>query len=231
MREKYLWMAIAVLTVLTLGQACYIYEETASAKENPGASPLKPELKKQGYSEKATDAQWEEYQRWRDRVQRSLDSGNPLLEPDFDAFFNDTYFSRGLEPFAEMERIHRQMSDQVSVSEKPLFDSYWDKWFEQRMQMGQFATDTSRAGNAVTISILVPGLDAGTADVNITKERIKISFTVNAAFRQQGGGLMVVKEAPRSYVKILPVPADAEPGTGKAVIEGERIKIEFRKKR
>lgn len=231
MREKYLWVAIAVLTVLTLGQACYIYEETASAKESPAPSPLKPELKKRGYSEKASDAQWEEYQRWRDRVQRSLDSGSPLLEPDFDAFFNDAYFSRGPEPFAEMEFIHRQMSDQAGGSGKPLFDSYWDKWFEQRMKMGRFATDISRAGDAVTISIQVPGLAAGTADVNITGGRIKISFYAKAAYREKSGDLVVIKQTSQSYVKILPVPADAEPGTGKAVIEGERIKIEFRKKR
>lgn len=36
MREKYLWLAIIFLVLVTLGQACFIYEQSAVARESGG---------------------------------------------------------------------------------------------------------------------------------------------------------------------------------------------------
>ncbi len=231
MREKYLWMAIAVLTALTLGQACYIYEETAAANESSDPSPLKPEPGKAAYSQKAADAQWDEFRKWRGRIQGKLDSGAPLLEPDFDAYFDDRYFAGSPEPFAEMERVRRRMAGLVGGREMPLFESYWDKWFEQRMRMGRFATETVRAGTEIVITIKVPGLEAGTADVNITADRIKVSFTARSSPGKTRPDPVVMRESSRRYIKMLPVPYDADAATGKTEVTGELVKIEFQAKK
>lgn len=230
MREKYLWIVITVLTVLSLGQACYIYEETAAAGESSGPSPLRQGIERTAYSEKASDAQWEEFQKWRGSIQGRLDSGTPLLEPDFDAFFNDNYFTGRREPFAEMERIRGRMGGLVGEAGKPLFDGYWDKWFEQRMQMGQFKTEIIRAGTEMTLTILVPGLRSETTDVDITPDRIRVSFSVSASSGKSNGDGAVVREAARKYIKILPVPEDADAASGQAEITGDRIRIGFKQK-
>lgn len=227
MREKYLWLAIAVLTALTLGQSCYIYERNLSAKEAFEKEPLRTEIHKSFQVEKAVDAQWEEFEKWRDRIQKQLNQGNPLLERDFDAFFNDRFFSGKFSPFTELERIHRQMSDEFEGAEKNLFEDYWDKWFGQRMRMGRFKTDILRTGRDVTIIIHAPGLDGKTAEINITDDRIRMFFSAKTASEEKSAGGTVKRESSQSYVKILPIPEDAEAGTGKVEIDGERVIIKF----
>lgn len=227
MREKYLWLVIAALLILLFGQSCYLYEQRVVAGESSGPHPLQPDIHGQLYLEKSRDAQWEEFEKWRDRVRAQLGRGDPLLEKDFDVFFNDRFFSGKFSPFTEMKRLRREMSGLLGRSEKLLFDGYWDKWFEQRMLMGQFSTNVSRSARDVTIGINVPGLSGETLDINITDDRIRISFSAKTGAESEIAGGLVKKESYQSYVKIMPLPVDAVPGTGKVKVEGERVMIRF----
>ncbi|HAT71918.1 MAG TPA: hypothetical protein DCS63_03785 [Elusimicrobia bacterium] len=231
MREKYLWLAVVVLTALTLGQACYIYECNVSAKEFGEQAPVRPEIYKKLHAEKASDAQWEEFEKWRDRIRNQVSRGGPLLERDFDVFFGDRFFAGRPEPFAEIERVRRKMSEQLGGEEKAIFENYWEKWFEQRMRMAQFKTGVVRSGENVTLTIQVPGLAGGTADVDITGDRIKISFRAEIFSEEKSGGGIIRREPARGYVKILPLPAEAEAGTGKVEIGAESVKITFARKK
>jgi HSP20 family molecular chaperone IbpA len=227
MREKYLWLAVMVLTVLTLGQACYIYECSLSAKEISGEVPVRPEIAQKAYAEKALEAQEEEFEKWRDRIKWQVYRGDPLGERDFDVFFNDRYFSGRGDPFGEMERIHRQLSDLFPGPEKTLFDDYWDRWFEQRMRMAQFTTQIIRTGEDVTLSVTVPGLAGGTAAVDITGDRIKIAFRAASSSEEKTSNGLIRSGQAQDYLKILPVPEEADAATGKVEIRGERVKITF----
>jgi len=230
MREKYMWLAIIFLLLLTVGQACYIYERNAVAKEI-SEPPGPPEIYQKAYSEKAFDAQWEELEKWRVKVREQINQGFPLLDPDFDDFFNDRFFSGRVNPFAEMERVHSQVSGEFRDSDKTLFDGYWDKWFQQRMKMGQFKTELARTDKDVTLTIRVPGLAARTADINITDDRIRIAFSARTSSVEKSGEGIVKKETSQSYIKILPVPEDAARGTGKVEIGKEEVKIKFERKK
>jgi|GEM_PF-1089055 len=229
MREKYLWLAIAILTALTLGQACYIYEQKASAIEISDPPPVQPKIKQMAYADKASEAQAEELEKWRKKVREQINQGGALLETDFDSYFNDRFFSGRPDPFADIQRVHSQMSSEFGNGKKTLFDGYWNKWFEQRLMPGQFNLDTATTDSDVTLTLRVPGLK--TADVDITKERIKIFLTTNASPEGKSGEALIKKTPPQSYIKILPIPADAVPVTGKARIEGDLIKIRFDRKR
>ena len=230
MREKYLWLAIALLTAITLGQACYIYGSRVNATEFPENPPAQPAIHERLYAEKASDAQWEEFRKWRDRIQGRLDSGGALAEPDFDVFFNDRFFSDKVNPFLEMENIHRQMSSVFQGTEKSAFDAYWEKWFTQRMMTDQFKTETGRTAEKVTLTMQIPGLAGGTPDVNITKNRIRIAFSARTASEDGSAGGIIKKETAQNFIKILPVPEDAVPGTGRVETEGQRLKITFERK-
>lgn len=227
MREKYLWLVIAALLILLSGQSCYIYEQQVAAGEGGGPPPLQPDIRGRLYLEKSRDAQWEEFEKWRDRVRDQLGRGDPLLEKDFDVFFNDRFFSGKFSPFTEIERLRREMTGQLGGSERLLFDGYWDKWFEQRMRMGKFSTDISRSDRHVTIGVNVPGLAEDTLDINISDDRIKISFSARTGSEREIAGGVVKKESYQSYVKIMPLPVDAVAGTGKVKAEGERVTIRF----
>jgi len=227
MREKYLWLAIIFLLLLTMGQSCYIYERNATAKDISEPPRAIPEIYQKAYSEKAFDAQREELGKWRDRIQNELDRGNPLGEPDFDVFFDDAFFSRKPDPFTEMEQIHRHMSDRFQGSEKSAFEDYWDKWFAQRLAMGQFKTGLTRTASDVTLTIDVPGLSGKTADIDITADRIKISFSAATSSSEKSAAGVVKKESSQNYIKILPLPPDAVAGTGKVEITGQQVKIKF----
>lgn len=231
MREKYLWLAIIFLLLLTVGQACYIYERNALAKEISAPPSAQPEIYRKAYAEKAYDAQWEELEKWRGKVREQISQGFPLLDPDFDDFFNDRFFSGSVNPFAEMERVHRQVSGEFRDADKTLFDGYWDKWFQQRMKMGQFKTELTRTDKDVTITIRVPGLAAKTADINITDDRIRIAFSAKTSSEERSGEGIVKKETSQSYIKILPVPGDAVRGTGKVEIGKDEVKIKFERKK
>lgn len=231
MREKYLWLAISVLTALTLGQACYIYEGRAVAKEfMEDPPPVQPGIHRQGHAAKAYDAQQEEFEKWRGKVREQISQGFPLLEKDFDYFFGDRFFTGRADPFAEMERLRRQLSGEFRDSDRTLFDGYWDRWFAQRMRLGQFRTEVTRTDKEVTLAISLPGLAAGTAEVNIKEGRIKLSFQARSASEHKSAGSIIKRESSESYVKILPVPEDAVPDTGKVRIEGELVKIRFERR-
>ena len=231
MREKYLWLAISVLTALTLGQACYIYEEKAVAKEFMEEHPPgQPEIHQQGHSAKAYEAQQEEFEKWRGRVREQINQGFPLLERDFDVFFGDRFFTGRGNPFAEMERLRRQLSGEFRDSDRTLFDGYWDKWFEQRMRLGRFKTEIGRTDREITLTISLPGLAGGSADVNIKEGRIKLSFQARSASGHKSAESLLKRESSESYVKIMPVPEDAVPGTGKVQIDGELVKIKFERR-
>ncbi len=230
MREKYIWVAVGLLALLTLGRACYMYEQKAAATEIDRQPPVRPEISKMGHAQKAFDAQQEELDKWRAKVREQIDQGFALGDRDFDEFFNDRYFSGSANPFAEMDRIHGELSRNLRDAEKTLFEGYWNTWFERRMRMRQFPAEVKRTARDITLTIRIPGLSAGTADVNISGERIKISFSARAQAEEKREGLVTKTESSQSFIKILPVPEDAAAGTGKAVIDGELVKITFARK-
>lgn len=149
MNIKFLWAAIIFLSLLVLAQAGYIYKQRSGAD----TASAKAALSQGEDQEKDLDAQWEELEKWRTNVHKQMNSGSPLLDPDFDSFFNDKFFGRRYNPFTEMERIHRRMLDTLRESERTLFDDSWGRWYGRRMLMGQFATEITRTDKEVTVAI------------------------------------------------------------------------------
>lgn len=223
MNVKLLWAVIIFLALLVLVEAGYIYKQRAGE----GGGPAPTEEERKSYSDKGFDARWKELEKWRGKVHERLRSGAPMLDPDFDGFFDDRFFGRKYGPFTEMERIHRQMLETLRESERALFDDSWDRWYGRRMAMGEYKTAVTRTEKDVTLSIQLPGLAARTADIDITEDRIKISFTAKTSDEEKKPGGVMKKGSVESHVKILPLPEDAVPGTGKAEIDGETVKIRF----
>ena len=212
MKEAVLYTLLGALTVACLGQGYYIYTHRKSSAPAPhGAWPARTEKLNQN-------------------VQRSISRGEALPPAVFDDFFNDEFFGRRLDPFAEMERIHRQMADMFRSSERAMLDSSWNSWFNERMGMDEFRAKVSRTDKNVVLSFDIPGIDGNTADININDDRIRISFTARDVQDKNDGKGAVRRESTRSYMKILPVPEDAVPSSAKTSIDKDRVTITFDKK-
>lgn len=213
MKEKLLWIAVILLLLLSLVQGYYIYTARDGEQKAGG--------------EQAPDAQWPELENWRKETQKQLLLGNPLPARDFDAFFDDRFFGRKYDPFAEMDRVHRQMLNWLRESEKFLFNESWDKWFAERMTMGRFKTEISRTEKNVILTIDVPGINSKELKVDINRGRIRISFSARASGEERKAGGVTRSESSQSYIKILPVPAGALADTAVTTRDGERVVITF----
>jgi HSP20 family molecular chaperone IbpA len=228
MKEKFLWMAVMLLAAVCAGEAWYIH--AGRAKPAPAMAAGAQAAARREQVEKAFDNRLGELEAWRDSVHRRLMQGTAPVPEDFDRFFDDQFFGRRFSPFTEMERIHRQMTEAFKDSEKAMFDDSWDKWFAERMDMAQFETSVERSDKEVVVTVKVPGLDKARSDISVNNDRIKLSFTSRKKNEAKGAAGVVKSEAVRSYIKILPVPADAIAGSGKVVVEGDKVRITFARK-
>lgn len=98
------------------------------------------------------------------------------------------------------------------------------------MNMGQFKTDIARTDKEVIVSIQISGLLKETFNIDVNNDRIKIIFTSKNTTDESSGNNIAKKKSVSSYVKILPIPEDAAPGSNKVDISGETIKIRFDRK-
>lgn len=213
MSTKVLYCVIALLLIACLGQAYYIhskktYSSVVSARTD---WPSRTDKLQQD-------------------VRQKLQKREALPPELFDAFFNDEFFGRRFNPFAEMERMHRQMAEMLGEPEKLQFDNSWGRWFSERIGMDEFKTSISRTDKNVILTMTIPGIDNKTADININTDRIKISFaTKNVQDKKEGGGA-IHSESSQSYMKIIPIPEDAVAATAKTEIKNSKVTITFDKK-
>lgn len=228
MKEKLLWIAVIALAALSAGEAWYI--RAGRGKTLPVPEARARAAARRDDEAKAFGSRLSGLEAWRDSVHKRLMQGTAPAPEDFDRFFDDEFFGRRFSPFAEMERIHRQMTEAFKDSERAVFDDSWDKWFTERMDMDQFETSVERSDKEVVVTVKVPGIDKAKADISVNNDRIKLSFTSRKENEEKGADGVVKSEAVRSYVKILPVPVDAVGASGKTSVDGDKVRIVFARK-
>lgn len=212
MKEKALYSALVILLLACLGQAYYIHTQKKPAESAQRNNwPARTEKLNQD-------------------VQQRIHRGEPPPPAVFDDFFNDDFFGRKFNPFAEMELIHRQMAQAFQESERRMLDNSWDNWFNDRMGMEAFRTNITRTDKNVAIAIDIPGIDDKTADISINADRIRISFTAKNVQDKKDEKGAVHQESSRSYTKIMPVPEDAVATTAKTSIANGKVTITFGRK-
>ena len=171
-----------------------------------------------------------ELKNWQAEVSGQIARDKMLEGKVFDRFFNDEFFRNHSDPFAEMERIRKEMRNMFSKTDMNVFNSSWDKWFKERMRMDEFRTQVSRTDKNVIVAISVPGIKLQTEDISVSKGRIKISFNAVSKHEEKKNGGVVKSEISKSYEKIMPVPEDAVPRAYDAKIQGDTIRITFARK-
>ena len=51
---------------------------------------------------------------------------------EFDRFFDDDFFSMQTDPFAEMERMQKQLDEMMGRQSRGMFNDSWNSWFGDR---------------------------------------------------------------------------------------------------
>lgn len=164
---------------------------------------------------------------WRSSLRGQIIGGRPVPPDMFDKYFNDKFFSENLDPFLEVEKMHKDMSGAFKDAGQSLFDSSWDNWFENRIKTKEFEPTVFLSEKAVLIFVNIPGLDRKTAAVKINDDFVKISFDAKTRRKDVEGKGAAETYSTRSYLKKLPLPYWAVPNTAKFSIERNTIVIKF----
>jgi len=173
--------------------------------------------------DRVSGEKWNDLDSWRGRIQARLEVGGRLYPGDFDTFFNDRFFSGRAAPFRELDDIKRQTLERLPKEQRAAFEESWAQWSAERLALGRVSAEVVHSETELTLVIRLPGVQARDVGVEVGERRVKISYAVPVPGRGIKG------EPPQSYVKLLPVPEDAAPGTAVVTRDGERLLITFKR--
>lgn len=187
------WGIAALLGVACLGEAAYIVAHRASASSPPGRDVTRP-----------AD---EELARWEKRLHEEIERTGELKDKDFDNLFGDDFFRRRFDPFAEVDRVGRQIEKGLDSSERSLFKSSFHDWFAKRMDVSGVTTKVADEGKSVLVTFGVPGLDEGSAKFDVNANRIRFRYDTRKEVKKRGSDV----ETSERVEKVLPLPPGADP--------------------
>lgn len=145
-----------------------------------------------------------------------------------DQFFNDGFFAGKSDPFKEMERMQKQMKQEMDKSLRETFDSSWNSWFGNRF-MGGDALDMNvyETKNAYVYRFTIPNLKEQKLDVNVSKEGITIQgdFTQNAEKMNPQRNVVARQEKHSSVYRNFPIPEDADVQKAEVNNQGGQIVV------
>jgi HSP20 family protein len=124
---------------------------------------------------------------------------------DFDDLFDDRFFGRRFDPFAEMREL------------------------EKRFQSEFGETKTAETDKEVIVELSIPGLDKDSLIIDVNESRIRIAYDARRVQdRKDAGGRRVMRsESSQHFEKILPVPENADGRSSRIEREGGAVKIIF----
>lgn len=175
---------------------------------------------------------WAEQYRWMEQARKNLLRGSPIPFKDFDDLFNDQFFSRRRDPFAEMLEFQKRLDSELGGQEKSLFGRSWSGWFDDRMDLTAIQEKTRETDKEVIVELKIRGLDKDSLNINVNGSRIRVAYdTKKLEDKKDGKGREIFKsESVQHFEKIMPIPAKADPQKNRIEREEDVVKIIFPKK-
>lgn len=212
MDKKWVIALLTPLIVICAAQSVYIYQQRQAQKRM-----LDP---------------WAGLDQWMSQANLGLFSGEPVPFRDFDKLFNDRFFGRSFDPFRAIEGFPERFDSLLTPENRPLFKQSWRDWFQSRMDTTDINPDVKTTKEQVIISLKIPGLQQESLNVNVDKDRIKVSYNAkNSEEKKDKDGHVIQKsESVQQFEKIMPVPPEADPNTAQITKDGDKVQITFKKK-
>lgn len=213
MNNKILWCAIGLLSAACAAQAYYIHSQRKADKVAPAVGDIA-----------------REQEQWLAQARKSMLGRTPVPFRQFDDLFNDEFFGRRFDPFAEIEGFQKRMAPLLPDEQLPLFGQSWQNWIHDRMDLTELQSESKTTEKEVVVSFKIPGLAGESLNVDVNDDRIRIAYDAKTVDEKKSAQRVYRNESIRHYEKIMPVPEEAEPKKNRVVHEGNRIKIIFERR-
>jgi HSP20 family molecular chaperone IbpA len=211
MSTRVLWGVVALLGVTCIAEGSYIASNRRAERPPDAANPAVDPVR--------------DLDKWEQRLQSDLASAGRLEDRDFDRLFGDDFFRQRIDPFAEIDKVGREIGNRLEGRDRELFGSAFRNWFEKRIDLTGITSKVQDKGKNVAVTFEIPGLDTDTVKLDVNADRIRLSY---GALKTEKKG-KTTTEAVASFEKIIPLPDGVDP-TGFTVQKGKNeLTVVFRK--
>jgi HSP20 family molecular chaperone IbpA len=205
-------MLFAMLLTMALGGVANLY-----AKDTPNPAGTDP---------------WAREQEWAAQARKTLDLGLPIPTDQFDKLFNDEFFNRKFDPFAEINDAEKRLAPLFKEEQRALMGQSFRDWFESRMQLFSLNPQIASTKDKVIDSFTVPGGQGSACRVDVNKSRIRISCEQQVSNEKKDvkSGTYEKSAAMQRIDKVMPIPPGVNPNSAKTERDGDVMKVIFDKK-
>jgi HSP20 family molecular chaperone IbpA len=210
MKQRILWIFIALLATTCAAQGYYIHNQ-----QRPQSAE--------------TFLREDE---WLRQARKRMLEGGQIPFKDFDELFDDRLFGGRLDPFAEMRELQKHFNSQLWQDRKPFFSQSWDDWFSGRMDLSSVAVKTKETDKEVVVELHVPNLDKDSLNIDVNKSRIRVAYDAKdtRSSKDASGREYFRSESTRHFEKLMPVPENADGASSRIEREGNVVKIIFQRR-
>lgn len=213
MNNKIPWCAVGLLSAACAAQAYYIHSQKKTEKSAQAVNDIVREQEK-----------------WIAEARKSMLGRTPVPFRQFDDLFNDDFFGRRFDPFAEIENFQKRMAPLLSDDQRSLFGQSWKDWVHDRMDLAEIQSESKTTEKEVIVSLKIPGLTGESLNVDVNDDRIRIAYDAKNVEEKKGAQGAYRNESVRHFEKIMPIPEEADSKRNRVVHEGNLIKIVFERR-
>ena len=164
---------------------------------------------------------------WLDQITAKLNSDKPVTSEDFDAVFNDNFFSNSSAPFKDIELLEKKVNDRLENQKKQFGNSY-HQWVADRLEVNDLEPDIINGEDTVAFDFKTPQAQSNSVNIDINKVRIKLAYAAKdeREIKRPDGTYMKTSFLKRRE-KIIALPAGVNPAKYKVEQAPGRVRIIF----
>ena len=165
---------------------------------------------------------------------KQADSLRPLIQKDFDKFFNhsfdDDFFNPDFSPFKQMEKMRKNMDKLFSDRFGDLNSNlYFDDWFKGKFGGTVFDIDQDEDDDYVYYTIKAEGIDKSNVKVDVQDGMVNISGKVDQMNENKSEDSLSKSRFSSSFSRSFPVPSNVDANSVKFEAKDDEIVIKFPK--
>jgi len=166
---------------------------------------------------------------WINRITAKLNSNKPVTPADFDAVFNDNFFSNSAAPFKDLELLEKKVNDRLE-GQKRQFGNFYRQWMADRFEVTDLEPDIINGEDTVALDFKTPQAQDDSIRIDINKARVKMAYAVKdeREIKRPDGSYMKTSFLKRRE-KIIAIPAGVNPAKYKVEQAPGRVRIIFNK--
>jgi HSP20 family molecular chaperone IbpA len=168
---------------------------------------------------------------WLDRKIASTDpapSAEENSESFYDQLFNADFFNRSKDPFAEMDRMHKQLMKDFNSG--GLSEDFFGSWYKKKFGGGEAAEIKQREDkDYVYYDISIAGIDPRNLHVNVDDRQVNISGTEEKKTENKTDNNSEESYFSTKFERSFPAPQGTDPSKVEIQHEKDKVILKFPK--